>query len=429
MDEIPVTPSATPAPDRGVRRRGAAEEKMSSRITVPLAEEDEAVVLLEQDGAYSWVFPQDQPDGGRRRSSVAAGVGKSRTFEINLAGQGRPARRSTIIGEFLLGRARALVFRFVARVVADGAMAFLERNVKSGLVTMRGDPLEWHPKPPAALEATRTRLHILLFIHGTFSSTRGSFGALGLTEGGKALLERAAAKYDQVIGFDHPTLSVDPRHNADDLVAALEQISGGHPLHIDVVSYSRGGLVYRALAQRLAARREISFGRICFIAVPNAGTTLAESKNWRQLADLYTNVAMAGLRLLQFLPGAVSASLVAKETIKSVGAFVRYLTSYAIDEMAVPGLAAMRPHGTFLESLAASGASEEFRCVVISSFEAPALSDDDVAGLPRQILTTVADGVIDQLLGSDNDLVVNTASMTDFGQECRARSTIRSTSG
>ena len=68
MDEIPVTPSATPAPDRGVRRRGAAEEKMSSRITVPLAEEDEAVVLLEQDGAYSWVFPQDQPDGGRRRS-------------------------------------------------------------------------------------------------------------------------------------------------------------------------------------------------------------------------------------------------------------------------------------------------------------------------------------------------------------------------
>ena len=277
MDEIPVTPSATPAPDRGVRRRGAAEEKMSSRITVPLAEEDEAIVLLEQDGAYSWVFPQDQPDGGRRRSSVAAGVGKSRTFEINLAGQGRPARRSTIIGEFLLGRARALVFRFVARVVADGAMAFLERNVKSGLVTMRGDPLEWHPKPPAALEATRTRtLHILLFIHGTFSSTRGSFGALGLTEGGKALLERAAAKYDQVIGFDHPTLSVDPRHNADDLVAALEQISGGHPLHIDVVSYSRGGLVYRALAQRLAARREISFGRVCFIAVPNAGTTLAE---------------------------------------------------------------------------------------------------------------------------------------------------------
>ena len=50
-------------------------------------------------------------------------------------------------------------------------------------------------------------LRIMLWVHGTFSSTAGAFGALTATSEGKALLAQARERYHAVIGFDHPTLS------------------------------------------------------------------------------------------------------------------------------------------------------------------------------------------------------------------------------
>jgi hypothetical protein len=47
---------------------------------------------------------------------------------------------------------------------------------------------------------------ILLLIHGTFSTTVGSFGMLTSTAQGQKLL-KAAGCYDAIIGFDHQTLS------------------------------------------------------------------------------------------------------------------------------------------------------------------------------------------------------------------------------
>ena len=124
---------------------------------------------------------------------------------------------------------------------------------------------------------------------------------------------------------------------------------------------------------------------------------------------------MAGLRLLQFLPGAVTASVIGREAVRSLGAFVRALANRAIDEDAVPGLAAMRPQGYFLQTLISSEWLGETVFAVVSSFEPPAIGEGEITGLPNQMLLALADGLIDQLLGSDNDLVVNPASMTDFG--------------
>ena len=66
-------------------------------------------------------------------------------------------------------------------------------------------------------------MRVLLFIHGTFSSTVGGFGALGIDENGKGFLRTAIAAYDAVIGFDHKTLSVDPRQNAENLLKRLRR--------------------------------------------------------------------------------------------------------------------------------------------------------------------------------------------------------------
>ncbi|MGY4454011.1 pimeloyl-ACP methyl ester carboxylesterase [Bradyrhizobium sp. i1.3.1] len=299
-------------------------------------------------------------------------------------------------------------------------MAFLERNVSRGIVPIAGDPISWSVETVETVEAAGGQqsiaLRVLLFLHGTFSTTRGSFGALVSSPAGKEFLEQAHNKYDMVIGFDHPTLSIDPAQNAKDLVVALDRLGSGRSMDVDVVSYSRGGLVYRALAQLLAQRTDISFNRVCFVAVPNGGTTLAEPENWEKFINLYTNIAMAGLRLLQLQPGALSATLVGKEAVRSIGAFVRYLASYAVADNGVPGLAAMRPNSSFLTAMS-QDTKEVHRYAVISDFEPELVGEGSIAGLPRQILSKIADGLVDELLGSVNDLVVNTDSMINFGRE------------
>jgi pimeloyl-ACP methyl ester carboxylesterase len=418
IDELLLRSSKQAPLENGARGRSTTDAgPPAAYITVPLADEDDAVILVEREKMFSWVFPADPTDETRRHRAVGRGR-KTRSFIIDLPPQwAATIPRRGPFGNLFPWQLRVIIFRFVACAAAENVITFFERNVATEIISMRGDLHEW--APAVQTEASESRsgaLRVLLFLHGAFSSSRGSFGGLGITGPGRDLLARAAIAYDQVIGFDHPTLSVDPGSNADDLLMELDKIAGGQPLQIDVIGHSRGGLVYRALMKRLAERPRFSVGKICFVAVPNEGTHLAEAKNWHRLLELYTNMAIASLRLVQFLPGATSVSIMGKEAICSLGAFIRYLASYTLSDTAIPGLAAMRPNSQFLSSLLPPKALEEARFAVVSSFEAPGLNDADGAGLPRQVLRNVADGIVDQLLGTDNDLVVNKSSMTSFGE-------------
>ncbi len=79
--------------------------------------------------------------------------------------------------------------------------------------------------------------HLLVFIHGTGSSTAGSFGHLCTAEPDlwKSLVNRFG---EHIYGFEHRTLSQSPIENALDLVRALP-----HGAQVSLVSHSRGGLV------------------------------------------------------------------------------------------------------------------------------------------------------------------------------------------
>jgi hypothetical protein len=402
-----IRPAA--ASGRG-RRRSLSDDERTS-IEVAIGPGEDAVVLIEREGAYTWVFPKDTSDGGHRRSSAQAPA--TRSFDIEFPAQ-RPAAgivRRGAITDFIVGQARAFVLRFAAQAVTGAAVTWLESDVSTGLRDMRGKPDQWTAAPPVITGGDPAQMvKVLLFLHGTFSSTLGSFSELA-NDQARGLLEAAAANYGAVIGFDHPTLSVDPGKNADDLLQELEEMRSGRALQIDVVSFSRGGLVCRALAGRLENHEGIRLGKTCFVAVPNAGTTLAEPANWHELVDFYTNIAMAALRVLGRVPGAVTVSEIAKEVVKSLGDFVRYLTSNAVDANAVPGLAAMRPGSASISELKGLPHAERF--AVVADYEPSARTD--LAGLPASVLRWIADGVIDDLLGSDNDLVVNTRSMLDFG--------------
>ena len=82
----------------------------------------------------------------------------------------------------------------------------------------------------------------LLFLHGTFSNTQGSFGQLAAQP---AQWRRLQAAYtDRILALDHHTLSRSPIDNANE---ALSLLPDGAVLHL--VGYSRGGLIGELLCR------------------------------------------------------------------------------------------------------------------------------------------------------------------------------------
>jgi pimeloyl-ACP methyl ester carboxylesterase len=82
---------------------------------------------------------------------------------------------------------------------------------------------------------------ILVFIHGTASSCQGSFGKLWDEHnqaGAEARAQLAGTYQDRVFAFEHPSLTHSPISNA---LALAELLPKGAKLHL--VSHSRGGLV------------------------------------------------------------------------------------------------------------------------------------------------------------------------------------------
>lgn len=267
----------------------------------------------------------------------------------------------------------------------------------------------------------------LLFLHGTGSSTSGSFGPIAALEPGldsptrSATTARLREKYaNRVLAFDHPTLSVSPIDNAIDLLKALP---GGTRLH--VVSHSRGGMIgelicraqrcdgqtpfageiealkrvtdkgrrdYTAeiaklelLAQLLVDQRPV-VERFVRVACPAAGTTLASERLDRWLSVATSALDLTGLgtsQVYRFLKGFLLAVVKSRTNPRSV-----------------PGLEAMLPHSLLTMVLNRPGVETSADLSVIAG---------DIEG--TSILARLGLKVIDWYYGGDHDLVVDTVSM------------------
>lgn len=435
VDTVSIDPVLESTPESGHRKRSAPPipSRQKINLDVTLGTNEDAVILLEQDGVLSWSFPKKVNDEAlieRRAKRTADGQRSQRraTFELEIhasSNKTRRARLPSFITEMIYTNVRAYVLRFTARVAASGAMAFLERNVREGLIHLKTtDPQSWGLVRPDRLKLpTDRQASILLMVHGTFSTTLGSFGALGATPWGINLLSDAQAKYDLVLGFDHLTLSRDPLENAVEILKALESIpdNGQVAPKIDIVCFSRGGLVARSLIEYLlpASNWKPQIGSVAFVGCTNEGTRLAEPDNWHQLIDLYTNLSMAAFKVIEMLPsaGAVLAGNVLRHGVETLGAFVKYLTTHAVTENAIPGLAAMEPDGPFVIEINKpqpdQPIAEHAQYFAIQSDFNPklALDRDGMRGLPKKLLLMLADGFVDDLMNGSNDLVVNVDSM------------------
>lgn len=202
----------------------------------------------------------------------------------------------------------------------------------------------------------------LLFLHGTNSSTAGSFGELR----GSELWTNMQTIYGQnIIALQHETMTKSPIKNVINLFKALPQTCTLH-----VISHSRGGLVGDVLArfsngnsgfttaelayltkterdedvadiktlQQLAAGKNVVVDKFIRVACPAYGTTILSKR-----LDHFLNIS---LNLLGTLFGPVGAALTSE---------FKELISAAVDTKndpdQLPGLEAMNPASPFLKVL------------------------------------------------------------------------------
>lgn len=257
---------------------------------------------------------------------------------------------------------------------------------------------------------------VLLLIHGTFSNSEGMLSGMFESDEGKRFLKESVGSYDgQVYVFDHPTLAVSPILNAFD----LQQAIGASEASIDFVSHSRGGLVSRWWCETfdpdgVRCRKSILVGS------PLAGTGLAAPTNIRDAIDVLSQFS----RALQIGSSVASMGLPVFSIVETLLRVVTSITSLtakapvADAAMAmIPGLAAMSRVGNNpeLNRLLDRSVKNAERYYAVSANFQPTDPAWKFWRLFRK--DRVVNAAADVLFQGDNDLVVDTRSMTHLSAQ------------
>lgn len=290
---------------------------------------------------------------------------------------------------------------------------------------------------PKLIPATRqdivTTAPLLLFIHGTASSTIGSFSELWESTGqvGDTVWQDIQKEYkNNIFALEHRTLTHSP---IDNMVDLMEVLPTGCRLHL--VSHSRGGLVGELLCRAqfnnsrepftredielfdsekvagieglftggekdyrhhqeqlkklntLLLEKQPVVDRFVRVACPARGTTLASGK-----LDVYLSGILNVIGLIPQLRASPVYSL--------LKAFTLAVAKERTRPEHLPGLEAQMPGSPFIAMLNSSQESVKAHLAVIKG---------DIE--PTGILKKISIFFLDRFYESDHDLVVNTPSM------------------
>jgi hypothetical protein len=153
----------------------------------------------------------------------------------------------------------------------------------------------------------------LLFIHGTISSIQKSYADLYDSGNERTKTTKAdwiqkdilgGKKYEQVIGFDHPSIVDSPQQNADKLFSLLAPV-GSFTKTVDVITSSRGGLVGKCVACQ--QQNIFVVERVATVACANGVELLTTGKNLGKMLGL--------LRIIDQEPVSKAALLLAQLVI------------------------------------------------------------------------------------------------------------------
>ena len=390
-------------------------------IDVALKKDEQALILTEEDGFFQWHTPIDPTCTTKKEADT---TGSSFLIQFESASPTDGKGKALFVRKLISG-IKVVVIKYVLGKVTKAAVKVAvdkvieKKSNETGPVLLDEPNAEkWKPikKLPSIAFPSNRAPRVLLMIHGTFSSTQGSFGDLvnQQNDGGRYFFEKASRYYDIILGYDHKTLSETPAENAAQILSMLQDIKWPEPPVIDAVAYSRGGLVYRTIIEQLLEKSafEANFNKIIFVGCTNSGTLLASYENWEFLINLYTNIILGGTKAVTLLTGGSSAA--ASSAISILSRFLKYLAQGVIEEKMVPGLAAMSPDSDTIKSLNKPAplpkqAENLHYGFVTCNFE----PNKNPGKLSRRFLQWLADRAVDRLMHNvSNDLVVNTSSMT-----------------
>ena len=388
-----------PADERTVaamrrRRRSVSNDAGTGMKTVSLVEEDGT--LYWRDGMPARPIPQAR----RRRAAqppVSGSLVLTRTFaplapnRVTAAIGAIDRRLNTALDDSLAARMRQL------RRAADGTFSLAE-PASAGPYTGR----------------------TLLFVHGTFSNATNMLGEFTAEATGRALLNRAmtgGGKYDRVLFFEHPTLSVSPVINALELGRALAGSRG----QIDVIAHSRGGLVVRwwleAFGNSLKTAPDARV-RAVLAGSPLYGTSLAAPDRIQHAMSLLSNIGTFAEKSLTLVGTANPFLWVAGKLIEVIVSVAGALAKApVVDALAaiVPGLCGQsRVSNNYELNRLRVGpvVIEPEYYAVESNFETKNPGWQFWKNFRKDRLV---DAAADYVFPDNNDLVVDTESMTNFG--------------
>jgi hypothetical protein len=282
-----------------------------------------------------------------------------------------------------------------------------EPNNSSTLRAVRSRALT-DPGVQPATQRAKDKKGILLFVHGTFSNNENLISELVQSQAGCDFLDAAEDCFTQVLAFDHYTLSRSPVLNALELSRMLASTT----IPIDIVCHSRGGLVTRwffEVMDRVANRPR----RAALVGCPLGGTSLAAPDKLRSAIDLFTNIGSAiggGLSLVPFLSAAGALMKICFSVAKAAANTPIIDAGVAM----IPGLSGQsRVTNSFeLHALNAPPNPAPDYYAVTSTFR-PA---DPGWKFWRLFCdwTQAASLGVSPIFQEENDLVVDTTSMTEF---------------
>lgn len=395
----------------GLRRGRFHRRTVPSRRDTTIASAEGSLLrLVERDGVLTWeTYGEEVPGGaapglraGMRRALVRQPGGVVCGYEFETLPASQAASALTALDKKLTPDAD-----------------YGDDSAVTGLSVW--DQAQGRQVPCRSTDCKIKDQKVLLFIHGTFSKS-----ATFLSDGMKALMNDALdpkkGRYDRVLAFDHPTLSVSPFLNAFDLAARLRDLSGdGHPAQLDIVCHSRGGLVTRWYCEVMAPpgmkRRGI------LVACPLGGTSLAAPHRIREAFNLLTNVARVGSVAAGLFGGPffLAAKGIMALTARITGALAGPLADAIVS--LIPGFDAQSRTGNNpeLRRLHTNTGGVKFDdpagdvryWSIIANFEPKNSGTWSFLRYFSRPLQTLANRGADFVFDGPNDLVVDTASMTE----------------
>ncbi|MEY8830000.1 CHAT domain-containing protein [Sedimentitalea sp. XS_ASV28] len=405
--------------------RGAGDG--TDTFAVPDTEPTDILEIEFGDGLKLWqsvemAASDFQSPANRSGDDAALAIPRELVF-TDAAGQSRGVGKYLVRAVRLLrgdpvGQAGKLSAQALARKIEDSITPGFyrcDRKVVNGLGTIDLKTVKAEDIP--------TDQKILILVHGTFSSTQGSFGELAIAPAEEVWQPLQSAYPGGIYALEHASVTESPVKNAIDLVDALPRGA-----KISLMSHSRGGMVCELISR--AAREDIDktgaidgtdmaifklfpdrtgqmkelealnkaladkapeVNRVIRVAGPMAGTTLAS-----QRLDRYLSVALNVFELIPVLRRTGAADLLKSFLL----AFIRTKA----DPATLPGLEAMMPTSPLTRMLNRPD-------VIYANGLRVIAGDTEGAGVLRRLGVFAAD----LFFRADHDFVVDTESMTRGG--------------